>query len=145
MRLISHRGNTDGINPALENHPDYIDEAMKEYEVEIDIRLIGGKLMLGHDLGQYAITKGWLEDRADKLLVHCKDYESLSELSDTKLKAFYHSSEPFVAIRNDNAIWCHDLSRSDTNSIVPLLGRDDILLFKYIKAQGVCSDYIGGL
>jgi hypothetical protein len=50
MILISHRGNINGKIVEKENHPDYIDEAINlDYDVEIDIWMIEGILMLGHD------------------------------------------------------------------------------------------------
>ena len=37
MILISHRGNLDGPQPENENRPDYIEKALLNYNVEIDI------------------------------------------------------------------------------------------------------------
>ena len=38
MRLISHRGNINGVNPKLENTKEYVDLAIdKGYSVEIDV------------------------------------------------------------------------------------------------------------
>jgi hypothetical protein len=38
MRLISHRGNTIGPNPEMENSPLYIQETLdKGFDVEIDL------------------------------------------------------------------------------------------------------------
>jgi len=34
MKLIAHRGNTDGPNPSEENNPEYIEEAIENAEVE---------------------------------------------------------------------------------------------------------------
>ena len=145
MLLISHRGNTNGVDPSQENDPNYIDKALERYHVEIDVRLCRGQLLLGHDVGQYLVDKQWLVERADKLLVHCKDYASLSELTDTSLRTFYHSKEPYVAIRNTPLVWCHNLACADPNSIVPLLTEADISLYPYLKVAGVCSDYISQL
>ena len=143
MKLISHRGNTTSINPLLENSPEYIDQALIDYDVEIDIRLINGDLMLGHDIGQYKVEKSWLLDRRDKLWIHCKDYHSFSFLTRTNLKTFYHSIENCVAIRNEKYIWCHDLNMCDQNSIIPLLSQNDILLLKYLpEVYAVCSDFV---
>jgi hypothetical protein len=76
MILISHRGNIQGKIPSSENHPDYIDRAIKAgYNVEIDVRYINGKLHLGHDTPDYSVTLEWLEQRQDKLWVHCKNHE----------------------------------------------------------------------
>ena len=77
MHLISHRGNIDGISK-LENQPDYIDSAIElGYDVEVDIWYIGGKIYLGHDLGQYQIDINWLNERSDKLWIHCKNHPAL--------------------------------------------------------------------
>ena len=47
MILISHRGNINGKNTEKENHPSYIDEAIKgEYDVEIDVWYVDEKLWL---------------------------------------------------------------------------------------------------
>ena len=41
MKIISHRGNINGIIPEKENRPSYIDSAIGcGYEVEVDIRYI---------------------------------------------------------------------------------------------------------
>jgi glycerophosphoryl diester phosphodiesterase len=38
MKLIAHRGNTEGPNPLEENKPEYIEEAIENgFDVEIDI------------------------------------------------------------------------------------------------------------
>ena len=48
MILISHRGNTNGPNPEMENRPDYINAAANEgYDVEVDVWLINSTWMLG--------------------------------------------------------------------------------------------------
>jgi hypothetical protein len=50
MKLIAHRGNINGSNPEKENHPDYINEAIKlGHNVEIDVWFINNKFYLGHD------------------------------------------------------------------------------------------------
>ena len=143
MKLISHRGNTCKIDPKLENTPDYIDQALINYDVEIDVRLINGSLFLGHDVAQYKVEKSWLLDRAENLWIHCKDYQSLSFLTNTPLKTFYHSYEICTAIRNEKNIWCHDLNICDNNSVIPLLSKDDLLLLKHLpKVHAVCSDFV---
>ena len=59
MRLISHRGNTFGINRNDENHPDYILAALEQgYDCEIDLWLINNEFYLGHDEPQYLLDSG---------------------------------------------------------------------------------------
>ena len=78
MILISHRGNVDGRIIERENHPDYIDEAIHAgYNVEIDVWMIEGVLLLGHDEPQYGITQQWLNDRHYSLWLHCKNIEAM--------------------------------------------------------------------
>ena len=56
MRLISHRGNTNGEVRESENKPSYIDEALsKGFDVEIDVWFVEGNWYLGHDTWQYEI------------------------------------------------------------------------------------------
>ena len=53
MKLIAHRGNTNGRNKLEENSPDYIKDAIKKgYDVEIDAWLMDG-IYLGHDNPEY--------------------------------------------------------------------------------------------
>ena len=57
MRIISHRGCLDGPNPLIENNPDQIDCAIKHtLDVEIDLWMLEGNLLLGHDEPHYSIT-----------------------------------------------------------------------------------------
>ena len=57
MKLISHRGNIDHINPSHENSPDYIQEAInKSFDVEVDCWVTNHTLYLGHDKPDYPIT-----------------------------------------------------------------------------------------
>lgn len=79
MILISHRGNISGKNTKRENHPSYIDEAIKVgYDVEIDVWFTNDKLWLGHTQPNYLVDISWLESRLPFLWIHCKNLESLS-------------------------------------------------------------------
>ena len=46
MIVISHRGNLKGSNPSEENGLDYIDKALTNYDVEIDLRIKNKKFFL---------------------------------------------------------------------------------------------------
>lgn len=81
MILISHRGNINGRRVPFENQPNYIDTALSAgYDVEIDVwyEVESGKLYLGHDTADYQIDIDWLDERSDKLWIHCKNMDSLS-------------------------------------------------------------------
>ena len=109
MKYIAHRGNVDGINESLENSLEYIDRAIgMGYDVEIDLRMKDGTLFLGHDEPQYPVSLGWLFERKNSLWIHAKDFESLAFLSNTNLRYFYHSNEPYTLTSN-GYILSHDL------------------------------------
>jgi len=63
MKIISHRGNVRGPIKDKENRPSYIDCALGNgYDVEIDLRVIGDELWLGHDEPQYKSLTDGLEN-----------------------------------------------------------------------------------
>ena len=99
MKLISHRGNINGPNKEQENHPDYITSALKQgYDVEVDVWLIDGNIVLGHDEPQYDLgppqSEMWfnfLAPQSHKLWLHCKNLEALGELFKYRdLNVFWH-------------------------------------------------------
>lgn len=62
MRLIAHRGNTSGPSE-FENSPAHIVSAIKAgFDVEIDVRYIDGKFMLGHDKPTYEVDPWFFSD-----------------------------------------------------------------------------------
>lgn len=142
MILISHRGNINGENPNLENTPDYIDKAISlGYDVEIDIWKTIDGLYLGHDEPVFPIELDWLIKRKNYLWIHCKNFESLTELVQTKLRVFYHQKEEYTII-SDNNIWAHNIETADKKCIIPLLSQNEIENWIPTDVYGVCSDYI---
>ena len=143
IKLISHRGNINGCNPKLENTPDYIKDAIHlGYDVEIDIWYSNNTLWLGHDNPEYQIDLHFLLENANKLWVHCKNFEALSHLlKEESLKLFYHKKEEYTIISN-NLIWAHNISNVNEKCIIPLLSKNDVKNWKPTKVYGVCSDYI---
>jgi hypothetical protein len=143
MKIISHRGNINGVMPEKENRPSYVDCAIQlGYDVEIDIRCINDKLYLGHDTPDYEISPTWIDLRKNHLWFHCKNSEAAYKLSHLKnIKYFCHTQDPFVLV-NDKYIWVHDLSMITPNSIIPLLSSDlTDLYFKYKSVYAICTDY----
>ncbi len=143
MILISHRGNTNKTFPDRENSPSYIDEAIKQgYDVEVDVRLIGNKLFLGHDTPDYPVTLTWLLDRKIYLFVHTKNFGALSHLIDSELRIFYHQKENHTIINNCDLIWSHNLAEANEKSIIPLLSQENIRHFSGTQVAGICSDFV---
>ena len=138
--LISHRGNISGKS-LLENSPDYIDNALeKGFDVEIDIRYTDNKLLLGHDKGQYPISLDWINERKNKLWVHCKDKYSIEYLNSksSELHFFFHEDDD-LTITSKGFLWVFPGMQPVQNSIavMPELYNDNIK-----QCIGVCSDFI---
>lgn len=146
MILIAHRGNVNQIIPDRENHPDYIDKAITQgYDVEMDVRLIDGKLLLGHDTPDYEVSLQWFRDRNSWLWVHCKNFAALEYLvEEDYLRIFYHQKENHTIINGCNLIWSHELSEAGRLSIIPLLSEKDLESYSLYsdKVYGVCSDFV---
>jgi len=144
MILISHRGNIDMVFPDRENAPDYIDEAISQgYDVEMDVRLIGETLCLGHDEPQYKVSLQWLLDRKAHLWVHTKNFAALSFLINKPLRTFYHQKENHTIINYCNLIWSHELSEANEKSIIPLISKEDIARQPVPQnVYGICSDFV---
>lgn len=142
MRIISHRGNVNGPTPR-ENSPTYIDCAIGlGLDVEVDVRLIDGEFMLGHDKPQYLVTKRWLEVRASNLWIHCKDLAAAKAMRYVKgAQYFCHSSDPYV-LTSTGHLWVHDLTLEiDEACVIPLLTRHDVSTFDRRVPFAVCTDY----
>lgn len=146
MIVISHRGNIKGSIVEKENHPEYIENAIKlGYEVEIDIRYKNG-LYLGHDYAQYKISINWLNKFKNSIWIHCKDAESFIYVSN--FKTFCHTLDPFTIVTltdNNKLLWIHDLSVKLNNfHIIPLISKNEIDNFDLSLVKnvyGICTDY----
>jgi hypothetical protein len=142
MRLISHRGNLNGPNPERENHPDYIWEALRAgFEVEIDIWFVDGKFKLGHDEPQYDFPFSLIENHYNKLWIHCKNMEALSQLNEVdssglKLNYFSHESDLGV-LTSRGYIWSTNVYKRGILVLPEFFATDPTE-----DTFGVCSDYI---
>lgn len=142
MKLIAHRGNIHGPNPKKENSPLYIENAIKlGYDVEIDLRLELG-LYLGHDDPQYLIDRMWLNKFKDKLWIHCKDFSSLTYLSQSglDLNFFWHHSDDYT-LTSKGFIWTYPGKYSSEKSVLVDLNGTT----KETQCYGICSDYVRDL
>lgn len=140
MILISHRGNISGRIIEKENHPEYIDIALRlKYDVEVDLWANGSKLFLGHDSPEYEIDFIWIGFRKEKLWLHCKNMEAI-EFCNSKenLNYFWHETDT-VTLTSKKFIWAYPGKQPIKNSIsvLPELNNDDIS-----ECIGVCSDFI---
>ena len=146
--FIAHRGNLFGPNPKLENKPSYIiDTLNNNYDVEIDIWYDNG-WWLGHDNPQYKINYKWINDKQQKLWIHCKNIEALYRFSknDNNIginspNYFWHQNDDCV-LTSHNFIWTYPGKFLTKRSIAVL----PETINNYTKTQlkncwGICSDY----
>lgn len=144
MILISHRGNINGKIKEYENCPQYINSAIKlGYDVEVDVWFINDEWWLGHDEPQYKTSIGWLEERHDKLWIHCKNVEAIVELESGNkhyegFNFFWHETDT-LTLTSLSFIWVYPSKQPIKGSIavMPELNNDDVS-----KCIGICSDYI---
>jgi len=145
MKIISHRGNLNGIDEQRENNPIFIDECIQfGFDVEIDLRVKNKTLYLGHDYAQYPISIEWLLERKQNLWIHIKEYEALKSILKFKkeLNFFCHESDKYTLLSN-GLVWCHDLENiMDENCIIPLLSIEQIRNYDQKDFFGVCTDYV---
>jgi len=141
MKLISHRGNINGLQPNKENSPDYIKKAIESgYDVEIDIWFINNKWYLGHDNPIYEIKYNFLFD--SRFWLHAKNGEAFYKLFNDKnydFNAFWHTTEDWI-LTTQGYIWTYPNKKlySESICVLPELGYDGDLK----KCHGICSDYI---
>lgn len=141
MILIAHRGNTQGPNKELENHPDHIFNALRlGYHCEIDVWFIDGKFKLGHDNPQYDFPFDLFHNYFSKLWIHCKNIEALIQLqkidSGIRLNYFWHDQD-YATLTSKGFIWSiHNIE----NGIVVMPEATSTEPSNIVK--GICSDYI---
>ena len=153
-KIIAHRANLGGPNPDVENNPDQIDKCIDQgYDVEIDLRIDEGTgtLWLGHDTPDYKVTWYWLAQRLRNLWIHCKDYNTLVELSshDTSkdngydipaggCNFFWHQEDDYT-LTSKGFVWVYPGKPLIKNSIavLPEKFKQDLSV-----CYGICTDNI---
>jgi len=129
--IISHRGNLKGPYPHRENHPDYLELALKAgFGIEFDVWFVNGQWALGHDEPLYAVTFSYLmrlgmEMRegydyrgSPKAWMHLKNLGAVQEMKSIEYYgSCKRSSEtmPSYISRNINYFWHQDDDLTITN------------------------------
>ena len=137
MILISHRGNISGPNTEFENHPDYLNKALKMgYNVEMDVWYQKNKWYLGHDEPQYEIDMTFLLNNL--FWCHAKNIEAFKKMLLRGMHCFWHQKDD-VALTSRGYIWTYPGKQLTAKSICVLPEKQKIETF---NCMGACSDYI---
>jgi len=143
MKLISHRGNTDGPLPELENSPSYLLKAMDAgFDVEVDVWVKSGEIYLGHDRPQYPVGIDFINLIKDSAWFHCKNLEALDFFAtkDKNLyRHFWHEKDQYTLVSN-GVVWAYPGMDPSKNAIIVDLNED----YSYDPNGifGICFDYI---
>jgi hypothetical protein len=146
MIFIAHRGNINGSDPINENSPMQIASALQSgFQVECDIRVIQGRLYLGHDSAQYEVHSNFVLN--ERLWLHCKSPETLHVLMNNQCsKVFFHANDDctLVADTGTSSKWIWTYSgkplTSQSIAVLPELGKWSKEQLE--KCAGICSDYV---
>ena len=137
MNLISHRGNINGVQPGMENMPEYIEDTLKKgYDVEVDVWYKNG-FYLGHDNPTYGIDVRFLQ--RPEIWCHAKNLEALIEMKKySNIHYFWHQNDD-VTLTSRGFMWVMPGKQPLCGSIavLPELNNEDVS-----QSIGVCSDYI---
>lgn len=137
MISIAHRGNTEGRNKDLENHPNYVSNAIHQgFDAEVDVWLFDG-LDLGHDKPQYSINIDYLIGFSEQLWIHCKNLDALFFLSEfPELNIFWHQKDDFT-LTSRNFIWTYPKKPVTSLSVLVM---KDATKYSGSDCYGLCAD-----
>lgn len=143
MIIISHRANINGPKSAEfgENHPASIDAAINAgFDVEIDLRREDGKLVLGHDKGEYEIEESFLFKKG--LWIHCKNIEAAEFLNRFYNLNYFLHNEDDVVLTSNRFLWSYPrvsvLLTTASIAVMPEL----VPNWKNIDiCAGICTDF----
>lgn len=145
MKMIAHRGLTDGPDVNLENRPEQIELTLsKGFDCEIDVWRIKNEWFLGHDRPDYKVSESFIGKQG--LWLHCKNLDALLELSLCPIhyEFFWHQEDDFT-LTSGGYIWTYPGKELTSNSISvqPEARLDWWQWTKQCKnIAGVCTKYV---
>ncbi len=147
MKIIAHRANLNGPNIESENKVHSIRKCLDlGYDVEIDIRLIDGKLFLGHDVPQESIEIEELIEINEKCWIHCKNLAALTFLNKNGqgLNYFWHEKDSYT-LTSKGFIWTYPGEHTTYSCICVMpelfLDQSNFSNLLNMRISGICTDY----
>ena len=145
MKIIAHRANISGPNLDTENSLEQIDKCISfGYDVEIDVRLKNKSFYLGHDNPEYQVPITWLQERKNRIWIHCKNFECLDFFSNNfdDFNYFWHQEDDYT-ITSKNIIWAYPGKKYNNNTVIvmPEWSIENLQDLKNVSCFGICTDY----
>ena len=147
MKIIAHRANLRGPDPSKENSLDQIDLCISlGFDVEIDLWFspMIKMFLLGHDKGEYSVTLDWLEERKEKLWIHCKDILALHQMTKSSgFNYFWHHEDDYT-LTSSGIIWSYPGKEYTCRSVIVMPEWDKNVNWEKLKRSncyGLCTDY----
>ncbi len=147
MKIIAHRANINGPSSKYENTIYNINKCIKlGFDVEIDIRVINGKLYLGHDKATQMIEEKELNKFKEHSWIHCKNLEAITFFSNNiiKFNYFWHENDSYT-LTSKGYIWAYP-GQKLSNSCICVMPevKHSLKEFSYLQEMqiaGICTDY----
>lgn len=140
MKIISHRANLMGPDPATENRPDQIAEALSlGFDVEVDVWFEGGGWWLGHDSPEHKVDVSYLCAISPHAWFHAKNKSAFERLLSMgkDIQCFWHEGDRFT-LTSKGTPWCYPNNDCDGGVVVI---KGDSFSEHSSKILGVCTDY----
>jgi len=137
LKIISHRGNTEGASEYA-NSPDYVERTLQlGFDCEVDVWKVFNFFFLGHDYPKYKVSKSFLKN--SKLWCHAKNLEALESMMDLGAHCFWHQDD-YYTLTSQGYIWTYPNKITSKKSII--VHKDINWKSKNYDCFGVCTDYI---
>ena len=141
--LISHRGNTSGINSEKENSPEYIQEALdKGFYVMVNAWLLEENIVaLGTDSPMYHVDVEFL--KFGNIICKAMTAETLEYLLEKDVHCFYSEKDSFT-VTSGGLIWNTNFNSQTLRSIIviPEWYIPSLEKLETLNCTGICSDRI---
>lgn len=135
MKPIAHRGNFNGKNENMENHPEYLFMAVRAgYDIEVDVWVTDAGIFLGHDSPQYPVTEDDLLGWSSVGWFHAKNLPALELLLRLGLNCFFHDTDDFT-LTSKGYIWTYS-GKSLGSKSISVMEQGSVP----ISCAGVCRD-----
>jgi len=142
MIFIAHRGNTKGRNLETENSPDAIIEAAKLHMVEVDVRLIGGTIVFGHDMPMDEVSYDFIYSLSQRLLIHCKNVDAVRYfMFHPEFHFFWHQNDDYT-ITSKGKLFTKPGSPIIDGSIVVMPEMASYTVDELRRADAICTDKV---